>query len=129
MRSFIGAIAIILLSTGVAFAGPAYRWQFLPLCDVLQVRLELMPGGDVVQVNGWDEDTCDGNTPHLRGTATGTAFYTPETNTITMGLTHIFPSTFEPTHVGIQFNLDTLNGMWQDEIGDHGTFQFLGMVP
>jgi hypothetical protein len=113
---------VVLVGCGhvsTAFAQPigTFRWQQLPYCNVLTLRVVQTDG--VYQLDGLD-DQCGIAT---QASVVGLAFPNPD-GTIGIGLTIVTTPGGTPLHLDAAITLATVSGSWRDSTGNTGAFAF-----
>jgi hypothetical protein len=113
----------VFLNAGLGEA-QTFRFQLQPLCDTVVLTFVPSASSSVLGVVGYD-DNC-GQDP--RSPISGTAIVNPD-GSVTMGFTTSLPfSVYERTDVGLQTNVEipanSFSGVWRDDDGYTGTFQF-----
>ena len=127
IRQISGTVTVVMMSLLFAATSASaqplgtFRWQMQPFCNVL--TLSVTQVGSTYRLEGVDE-LCGGATS---AAAIGVAFLKPN-GSIGFGLTLVLEPGAAPLHVVATINLPSLNGTWQDEQGNAGTFAFNPVV-
>jgi hypothetical protein len=119
----VGLVAAGLLaqpSPGEAQNLGTFRWQLMPFCNVF--TYSVFQSGSGIVLSGSD-DRCGAS---QRAASFGTAFINPD-GSAGLGVTTIQPTV--TGHFTIRLDLGTLSGPWSNDLGQSGTFVFLGPGP
>jgi hypothetical protein len=118
--ALVAAALLVQASPGEAQDLGTFRWQLAPFCNVF--TLSVFQSGSGIVLSGWD-DRCGAS---QRAPSYGTASLNPD-GTAGIGVTTIQPTV--TGHFSILLNLGTLSGPWSNDLGQSGTFVFLGSGP
>jgi len=119
----VGLVAAVLLaqaSPGEAQNLGTFRWQLAPFCNVF--TYSVFQAGPGIVLSGWD-DRCGASE---RAASFGSVSINPD-GTAGIGVTAIQPTV--TGHFSIRLDLGTLSGPWSNDLGQSGTFTFLGLGP
>jgi len=92
-----------------------FRWQQLPYCNVITVRV--VQAGSVFQLDGVD-DQCGAA---RQASVVGLAFQNPDAS-IGLGLTIVTTPGGTPLHLDATVTLPGASGTWRDSAGNTGSF-------
>jgi hypothetical protein len=119
----VGLVAAVLLAQaapGEAQNLGTFRWQLMPFCNVF--TYSVFQAGSGIVLSGSD-DRCGASE---RAASFGAVSINPD-GTAGIGVTTIQPTV--TGHFTIRLNLGTLSGPWSNDLGQSGTFVFLGPGP
>jgi hypothetical protein len=110
-------VSLLIVGAGSVSAQPlgTFRWQQLPYCNVLTVRV--VQAGSVFQLDGVD-DQCGAGT---QASVVGLAFQNPN-GSIGLGLTIVTSPGGTPLHIDATVALPGASGTWRDSAGNTGAF-------
>jgi hypothetical protein len=110
-------LGVAVVWPGSAAAQPlgTFRWQQLPYCNVITVRV--VQADAVFQLDGVD-DQCGTGT---QASVVGLAFQNPN-GSIGLGLTIVTAPGGTPLHIDATVSLPGASGTWRDSAGNTGAF-------